>query len=241
MKLSMKLLRIVGLCLVAMFAMSVATAATASAAPVWEQCTTEKTTVTKYTENKCLTASSTGAWGWKELETTEAVIGHATLLLKDTKVTLGPASVRCGGTEEGLIGPGKLDKVTKVTVVKCERVEDGPCEELKEVKPVDLPWQTTLWETAKTVYDKVEPDGNGQPGWSVECKTPLGTKTDTCTSETGKEASTTMTNKQLSGTVLASFQSTAPKGKCSEGGKEAGEVTGPVELASVAGHAIRVS
>ena len=60
----MKSIRIAGLCLVSMFAMSMAVSSTASAAPVWEGCL-EGSTTTKYKDSSCTVAEAGGSAGWK--------------------------------------------------------------------------------------------------------------------------------------------------------------------------------
>ncbi len=108
MKLPMKLLRTAGLCLVAMFAMSMVAAGTASAAePVWEHCVTEKASEakSKYTEHQCETASGTGGWNWREVKGTEAVVSHGSLVLKDTGTLIGTVAVSCSGEKQGVCWP----------------------------------------------------------------------------------------------------------------------------------------
>jgi hypothetical protein len=231
-------IKLAGLCLVAMFAVSLVASATASAG-VWEQCTTEKTTVTKYTTDLCTVASSTGIWGWKALGTTEKVLSSATLTLRDTSTAVGLVEVKCTGTDEGSIGPTKYDLVTKVTVVGC--VKGTGCEEWKRAAAVHLPWQTELFQTEGRVRNKITGTGAGEPGWEVECKVLFFPVTDECTSETG---TTLMENVQTRGTVQAVFETKSGKAKCTQstlGNKLSGEVLGVNTLWSVTGQAIKVS
>src|ERR1700757_3848123 len=98
MKLPMKLLRIVGLCLTAMFVVSMfAPAGAAAAKPIWEECSSGSPAGTKYTTNQCGTASAAGTFAWQEPATTEKVVIKGSLLLKDTKTTLGESAVECSG------------------------------------------------------------------------------------------------------------------------------------------------
>lgn len=245
----MKHFKIAGLCLVAMVAMSMVVSATASAAGlVFEQCTTEKTsTATKYSEHQCVKAESGGGWQWNEVKGTEKVTGHGSLKLSDTKTILGDTTISCSGTEEGVAGPKNLDVVEKVKAEKCEITTKGGCESLpkKVAEPVDLPWQTELFETEGKKFDKLTSDGHGEPGWAVECETALGNKVDTCTSESGKEETTPVENKAtgLILLVLSIFRgkSGGRKAKCSEGGKESGEVEGNVAFEATNGWGFRVS
>ncbi len=239
-----------------MFVVSMVVAGTASAAPHWLQCETEKAAAatSKYTTGQCTTASSTGAWAWQEVTTTEKVIGRATVRLTDKKA--GGAgkekvvAVQCGGTEEGTIGPTKFDRVEKVTVEakNCEVKEGGGltgCNKVKEVKAVNLPWQTELVEVEGKILDVIQNVGieGKEPGWAVTCETLEGNKTDTCEAEgAGKEEALELENK-ATGTellVLGTFEK-KHLAKCSEGGKEQGQVEGIVALLKSNGLGLRVS
>ncbi len=118
----MKSIKIAGLCFVAMFAMSVAAVATASAQPVWEQCSTEKaaSAITKYTNSECNVVGAPNAWAWQEVKNTEKVTSTAALKLGDEKTVLGESAVECLGTDTGVIGPGKFDKIQTITVCKLQ-------------------------------------------------------------------------------------------------------------------------
>jgi len=209
----MRSIRIAGLCLVALAAMAMATAATASAAPVFEIKGTE-------------------------VKGTEKVMASGTLRLFDTKTLAGSSEVECSGTTTGTIGPGKYDRVESIHITSC--IQKKVCENVETVKPLHLPWQTELTEKGGQVRDTIR-EVSGEPGWSVTCKTVLGSKTDTCETETGKEGSTTATNETVHGYVLGEFGPTS-KADCSEGGKEAGEVGGIITtLSEPTGSPIRVS
>ncbi len=235
----MKHLKIAGLCLVAMLVMSMAAAATASAAPVWEQCRENAGTGTKWSDNGCKTASPTGKWEWKELTTTEKVKSSATLQLADIKVPLvGRVEVHCSGEDIGVIGPGKFDKITEIpqASIKCTAGEN--CQEFKKVEPRNLPWQTELFETEGKIRDAIQEDGKGAPGWKVTCRVLGIEKGDECTNKTG----TTAVATEASGSillVLATFDTKSGKAKCEVGGAESGEVLGPVANFSSEGWSIR--
>jgi hypothetical protein len=230
----MRSIKITGLCLVAVFAMSMAAAAAASAEPVWEQCSTEKVAEhTKWTNSECNVASSTGAWNWKEVENTEKIYSTAALKLTDTKVPLlGEAEVECLGTDEGVIGPGRYDRIQTVRVASCKPVK--VCENVETVVPKNLPWQTELYETGKEVRDKItEGTTKLQPGWSITCKAPVvGSVTDVCETESGKEVSTSMRNIQESGIVQAEFETKSGKTQCTQGGAAAGRLWGILRIAA---------
>jgi hypothetical protein len=231
-----------GLCLVAVFVVGMAVSAgTASAAKqVWEQCS-EGGSVTKYTEHQCKAASSTGKWEWNEIAGTEEVRLKGTLRFKDTKVpVLGTAEVECNGESAGVVGPGKLGKITevKITATHCKGIK--VCEEVKSFEARDLPWQTELYETEGKQFNKLIGDGKGEPGWKVECKTSIGTQTDECLTESEKPESLLLENKLTNGEllVLATFQHLR-KAKCSQGGAEAGEITGSIGILKTNGTGLR--
>jgi hypothetical protein len=252
----MKLIRIAGLCLVAVFVMSMVAAGTASAAPHWLVCLPFVTgsTATRYTEHQCKTASGTGGWEWSELDDTEPVFSVGeTITLRDTKATGGSTAVQCSHVEnEGSVGPGRFDRITRVVIdlAQCHRVENTLCESVVEVKAVNLPWQTELEETENKILDRIVNVGTAgkEPGWAVTCKTLVGNKTDTCEGEgVGKEELLLMENKATKGVVepiellvLATFEKKR-KVKCSEGGKETGEVEGSVAVLTQTGWGLRVS
>ena len=239
----MRSIKIAGLCLVAMFAVSMAISAAASAAaPVWLQCR-EGASGTKYEDNNCTVLDSTGKWGWQELATTEKVLTFGTLTLKDNKTLAGVSEVICGGTDTGTVGPGKYDRIESVSVKTSQCKAVKVCENVEEVEARDLPWQTELFETEKTVRDKItEVSGSGEPGWKVKCKAPiLGSTTDECLTESGKEASTLVEGLNKNLVIDFRFESKSGKAKCTQGGKESGEVIGTDEGKTEAGWAMKVS
>ncbi len=209
----MRFIRIAGLCLVALAAMAMATAATASAQPVWQVNGTE-------------------------VKGTEKVMGTGTLRLADTKTLLGESAVQCSGTSTGTIGPGKIDRVETITIASCKQIK--VCENVETVKPLHLPWQTELYETESKVLNKIsEIPSNGEPGWSVTCKTIGGIKTDKCETEAGKEGNEVQAN--VTPNETGTFNPTS-KADCSEGGVEAGKVEGIITtLSEPIGKVISVS
>ncbi len=233
-------LKLTGLCLVAVLSMSMALSATASASKqVWEQCS-EGGSVTKYTEHQCKAASGTGKWEWNEVAGTEEVRIKGSLRLKDTKTLLGTLEIECYSESVGVVGPGKLGKITevKITAAHCKAIK--VCEEVKKAEARDLPWQIELYETEAKQFAKLTGDGSGEPGWKGECKVVIGTQTDECLAESGKPESLLLENKLTSSELLvsAAFQHSR-KFKCSQGGAEAGEITGTLAILKVNGSGLR--
>jgi hypothetical protein len=232
----MKSIRITGLCLVAMFAVSLVASATASAN--WEQCQKGTGSGTKWETSQCVKVGAPNEYEWKVVEGTEKVETNGTLRLIDKKTLAGVAEVICTGTDTGAIGPSQFARIESITTVSCKA--EKVCEPPVTAKPVHLPWQTVEFETESKKRTKITETGNGQPGWEVICKTLLGEKTvDVCETESGKEGTPEQTNKQASGSVQVTFDANAGKAKCSLGGKEQGEVRGAIQVFA-AGYAIRV-
>ena len=252
MKLPMKLLRTAGLCLVAMFAMSMVAAVSASAAPpVWEHCTegTEKIPPTKYTEHQCVAAAASfgGKWQWNEVKGTEAVVTHGSLVLKDTGTLVGTVAVSCSGTDEGSVGPGRFDRTTAIPTadISCSNVEN--CEKFEKAEARNLPWQTEITEEAGTARDKITNGKTGKeaPGWAVTCTVDhIPGVEDRCTSSTG---STSIENKPTkNGTitellVLSDFETSSGTAECSEGTSTSGTVRGTIATLQANGWGLRIS
>jgi hypothetical protein len=228
-------------------------AASATASPLWEQCK-KGATGTKYESGQCLKAASAGEWAWQEAAGTEKVtLTGTTLTLADTKTALGETEVQCtkGIEGEGQVAAAGKGKVSKFEVKEAEKnctAVKGGCEagHVEKVTGAHLPWNIELYETEKRVLTKVEsasPGTEKEAGWTVTCKTILGSKTDTCESEGTSEAeglvfqSTTSGEKSL---VAATFEKTH-KAKCSEGGKEAGEAEGTANVEGTGGNGIRIA
>jgi hypothetical protein len=242
----MKFIRIAGLCLVAMFAMSMVAAGTASAVPVWEHCETEKGgTATKYESDQCKTALSGGEFSWQEVKGTEAVRSHGSLLLTDTKVPIeGEVSVSCTGENVGFVGPKNHDRITEIINIHC--VPDKGCEKVEgeTATPLGLPWQTEIVETEGGRDDIKAVEAGKEAGWSVECKVLGVTKADECKTNAG---STSLENVWTKGVgkgellVLTQFDEHTAAANCSVGGTGAGKVRGPVAILQASGQALRIS
>jgi hypothetical protein len=239
----MRFIRIAGLCLAAVFVMSMVAAGTASAAPHWLVCLegTEKILPTKYTEHQCTTAatSNAGKWEWSEPQHTEKVVSHASLTL--TAEELGvTVEVECIGTDEGWIGPKGKGETTAITVESCKAGKN--CTKLeKSAKPLHLPWNSELLETEGKIHATVRNSGAGNPGWVATCDTLLGVVENECTSNEGLLV---LENKNTPGNgaallVLGEFTN-KPRASCDHA-SEGGEVLGSTAFLLASGWALRVS
>jgi hypothetical protein len=235
----MKMFRMLGAALLALFAFGVLTAASASAVPTF----------------------LLALWLVNGAEATElATTTTGELLLEDTKTTIGVVAVKCSGILDGWIGPNSLDYVSEVlsltggaisstaltgTALECAE-ETGSCPS-PLVWPVNLPWETEveLMEDSGTFFaDLLLPRAPAtEVGWEVECMgiVPL---TDTCTQTEGVtelelEAGTTLLGKfSLAFTELAG----AKLAKCTQsGGQETGVVEGEGPTVLVGGGSLTAS
>ncbi len=241
----MKSIRIAGLCLAAVFVMSMVAAGTASAAPHWEVCLATGGTGTKYSTSQCIKAESGGKYEWSELNGTEATVTPATLTLATTNVPIvGEVVIECSGTGTGSVGPGSLARTTSLKTEKCTAGKN--CEKVeKNTEAVNLPWATELKETEGVIHGTLRKGTGaaGPPGWRATCKV-LGTvQENECTSET---ALLILSNRNSPGTVgpllvLADYEHPnkmlAP---CTVSGTK-GDVLGSIALFLVSGDGLRVS
>ncbi len=236
----MKHLKITGLCLVAMFAMSMVAAATASA--TWEQCASGGAT-TKYETNQCAKASSTGTFSWQEVKGTEKTKGFGSLRLADTKVPIvGTVAVQCTGEAKGAVGPGQLDRTTAIVSIVC--APSTNCEKVeKTASPENLPWQTELATVEGKKRDNVKAVNGKGAGWAVTCKVLGITKTDVCTTEEGSAGVANTVTKGVSGEllVLGTFDAKSINAKCELGGALSGEVRGTISTLLETGAALRIA
>lgn len=161
----MKKIHVMGVALIAVLAMGVVGAVSASAATQW--------LAKGNAIGTALAAKTTGS----------LTLGSTNGLKLKIE-----AEVLCVGVFVGTVGPGTADTTTEVlnaeetsSTLSCASVKT--CEGNSEVKAVNLPWKTTVEEMSPTEYlDVLESSGVGNPGWEVKCKTALGTVTETCTS-----------------------------------------------------------
>jgi len=135
------------------------------------------------------------------------------------------AVVLCVGAFDGTVGPTVEDTINTVlnvngqaVALSCASVKT--CEGNSEVKAVDLPWLSRLEKMSAipTMLDVLESGGKGNPGWSVSCKTALGTVTETCTGVQGSSLKNTKT-----GEVEGKFEKELTA-ECSMGGADSGFV-----------------
>lgn len=194
----MQRIKIMGLALVAVFAFAAIASSSAFAAPEW-------------------------LLGGKSITKPVAVKSKSVgkLLLAD----LGAGtSIVCEGTDEGTVGPGAMDLVSKITATNCSFEEAGSCESGKPVtaKAVNTPWLTELFDNGTEVRDDITSEISGKlPGWVVECTVAGIFKIqDECTglSTTGMD--------NVTGGVDALFEALTPKANCSVGGSGKGDVSG---------------
>jgi len=215
----MNRLRILGLALVAVFAMSAVVASAASAAWVaspWE-------------------AFYSGSW--HVVTTTIKVTSAGTLKLKN-----GGDEVECEGTNKGTIGAGGIDEVLTVTVKNpCKLIANSGCKSpqpsgFPKAAAIHLPWKTQLEdETNGEKRDKITAHTGGEaPGWSVECENILKGKSKVeCTAA---EELTKVTNESMS--FLTTFAPTGEPASCKGGISSKGAVIGPVKFSVEAGQEI---
>jgi hypothetical protein len=238
----MKSIKIAGLCLVAMFAVSMVAAGTASAAPHWLVCLPWTNSPTRYSTHQCKEAASGGSWEWSELNGTEAARAFATLKLKDLKLGV---EVICTGEGNGSVGPKKLDRIVEIVNISC--VKGAGCEKLEgNAKPLNLPWQTELAEVpagSGKIRDNIVAENKKGAGWAVTCKVAGIKDTDECTTEEGSVGVSNVWTHGVEGEllVLGDFESESPKANCSLGGAKEGEVAGTVALLLVNNWGLRVS
>jgi hypothetical protein len=233
------IVKIAGLCLASMLAMSLAFVASASAAAVWEHCTKGAVSgQTKWENENCSKAGSgTKEWQWKEVNNTEATIVKGSLLLLDKKVPIvGEVSVECYVEGKGSVGPGKYARINEIKVISCHN--NKGCTTFKKAEARNLPWQTELSEIGEEkVLNTLTTTGNGEPGWLAECEIIGLAEPDECTQEAGKPEALELENKK-SGTeellVLGTFEK-AHLYKCSLGGAEQGSVKGSVAILQATG------
>jgi hypothetical protein len=238
----MKSIRIAGLCLAAVFVMSMVAAGTASAAPHWLVCLKWNNSPTRYTTEQCEKAEAgSGGFEWSEPKTTEKVVSHASLTLTSEELGV-TVKVNCIGKDEGWVGPNGTDETTAINEIHCTAGEN--CEKLEEeAKPVNLPWNSELKETEGKIHDTVRATVSGKnPGWKAACKVPiLGVVKNECTSNEGLLV---LENKNTPGNgaallVLGEFTN-KPRATCTHA-SEGGEVLGSTAFLLVSGAGLRVS
>jgi hypothetical protein len=155
------------------------------------------------------------------------VLSTETLLFWDLASPGGGTAVICKGDNHGTVGPGARDLILSFPFRDpCSFEKAGGCEAGSPPNwvAVHLPWVTRLLTVAGVTRDMLEPSGAGNPGWAVTCKTIIGNVTDECTSATGEPK---VTNNS-SGDVTETFDAFEPGASCTQGNATSGMVIGPV-------------
>jgi hypothetical protein len=250
-----RFVKIAGLCLASMLLVGMALAGTANATPLWLLCLEGSNLHTKYSSNQCNKVEEGGKWQSQGLaagqeDTVRLLI--LTLKLRDTKVPiLGESEVQCYNSAaaegEGVIeGPNK-GKITVARIkepkVNCKGIKVCKEKEVEEVEGENLPWNTEITEEGGKFVSKIKASTSGkEPGWKVKCNTSVGSQTDECLSEAGKEESVTLENKESSGVllILGTFNKTGVT-KCSIGGAGAGKVEGQFALLLKSGNGLSIT
>ncbi len=238
----MRSIRIAGLCLAAVFVMSMVAAGTASAAPHWLVCLQWTSSPTKYQTSQCEKGEADGGWEWSEPKTTEAVRTAASLKL-EAKSIIGEVEIKCAILGTGWIGRNGTDQITTWAIDKCEPGTN--CEKIEGTSSaVHLPWNTELKETEGLIHDTIRNGGHGEPGWTSTCKVLGKNETNTCTNE-GELV--VLENKNTPGNlaallVLANYiNPNKPKANCTSTGTGTGNVSGSTAILLASGRALRAS
>ena len=193
----MKHLRILGLCLGVVVALSAVVAASASAAVEW-----------------ALNGHGVGV--------PMPVPSFGKLKLTDSKVrVLGSVTVECEIRDEGTVGVGGVDEIKTIEAKNC-KTENKECKNPK-AKAIGLPWKTQLVEVGGKFDDEIK--GLENLGWNVECETILlGKIEDKCT-RTSSAAEVKNVEAGVEARFSEAVSGKA-KCTQSEGGGETGKVEG---------------
>ncbi|HEY5287012.1 MAG TPA: hypothetical protein VIJ50_07900 [Solirubrobacteraceae bacterium] len=195
----MRKIKILGLAIVAVCVLGSIAVASASAAPEW-------------------------LVGGAKMESSLLVESEGNLLLED--MTLG-VDVTCSGKFIGTVGPGAKDLITEVLDLENKNplsCKASICEgELVAVTPVNLPWETELLLITVGGKEIMVDMLLGSPGYSISCKTILGTTKDVCTGATASEEINVTGG--VEGVFSENEEITAP-GTCEVGGAKSGLVVG---------------
>jgi len=248
----MSRLKIAGLALASMLAVSMAWAGSAAAGPLWLLCLPGNSgqAPTKYTDSACTKAAVNLAGSWQSeslcscSSDTVRIVGFS-LRLED-KIKGETSTVKCNGTGSvgwGLITGPNLGLVKEARIespgTNCERVE-GACQvgTIKKVAGVNLPWKVHIFETEGKFLTALEgTTEKATPGWEVECKSSLGTFADKCVSPESEPEYLELINlvqgtpgsASLELLVRGRFEEKSP-GKCTLGGEKAGKIAGLVAI-----------
>ena len=216
----------------------------------WVQC---KETVGKgrWEDDRCTKPEGTGDWETQEVIATTEVTSSSRLELEDSKATGGAVALKCTGNSTGWVGGNTAGGVVSMTNIKCGFVSEkhGSCEESAGVtaKPRNLPWGIKLEERTGGVRDMLESgdrkeEGNGEPGWAVECTVVGVIKiTDRCEHS---DNTTSVVGNRAEGTIESQSEGVTKKetmATCSTGGSNAGLVRGTITTKPKSGDALWVA
>jgi hypothetical protein len=235
------LVKVGGIILSAIFAASMVLSATASAAkPIVEHCVSGATG-TKWTTGQCTTASGSGSFGWAELTGTEAGRAKGSLRIVDRETVVGVSEVECWGESVGIAGPGKVGRTTEVKVEtkNCRGIKN--CEKVEAIEARNLPWSGEIFQTEGKPKAKLASGTGGEPGWKVTCKLIINF-TDECVQVAGTHETATLVNEVTGSELLVrGTPDSVAKAKCTQSGKESGEVTGKGAALLSSGAASRIT
>jgi hypothetical protein len=229
------IVRTAGLCLVAMFTLSMTLAGSASAALLWLLCLPQ--TGGKFKDNQCQENGPPNEWESVAIGTksdTVRLLAFSLLLIDNglkTKVHCPDAGVSTGliETNKLIVREAKIPNPSKECTQTGSFLTCNSTANLERIEAKNLPWTSEMFETEKGGVKKVLATIKGnegkKPGWAVTC----GGATDECLEETPEFAEVlngTMASVLL---VLARFENEG-RAKCSLGGAKNGEVQGLVAI-----------
>jgi hypothetical protein len=193
-------------------------------------------------------AASASALQWlingKGLTTATAVKSAGTLLLADLSAPSGGTFIICKGVDTGFVGPGAKDQISTIEAESCKFQEgkNGACTASDPVTAtgINLPWLTlllTVGAAPGTVRDDIFPHpGGGNPGWSVTCTVGGIIKvSDECTSGTGSPVVSNLT------TGVGETFEPSETASCSNGNSSSGMVIGTDLTQNPTGGTVSVS
>ncbi len=222
--------------------------------PRWMHCVKVGSTEGKYSSGLC--DGSGKGWEASQLEGTSEVTSSGELTLEDSKATGGAVRLTCSGTGVGWVAnpTGKSEPgqggTTSLSNIKCEFSEGkhGSCEEAKGVRaiPRNLPWGSRLRERGGEARDEIvsgpkKEEGNGEPGWAVECTTGGVLRIADICEHQGNTMNVTANG--TTGKIESTFDERTKEetmATCTVGGAEAGLASGTILSQIEGGNALRV-
>ncbi len=147
--------------------------------------------------------------------------------IEDTKS--GGRGATCQIETEGTIAAAGKGTITHYSASNCK--PSPGCSAVRAFLPVNLPWNTELYETAGTIRDRIVSGGSGTPEWQFECDTLEGYRVEKC----GLNTSLAAINGAIEGAVILQFDAATNKTGCGFGGAETGQWQGEFTIAHPAG------